>query len=62
VGTTVIAEWSDGAPLVGFSTGAVGQRITGVSLFPAAGQTVSGEVDVFWQNVVRWTGEIGGPG
>jgi hypothetical protein len=61
-GTTVIAEWSDGDPFVGFRTGTLGQRITGVSLFPAGGQAVSGDVDVFWQNVVRWTGEVGGPG
>ncbi len=58
----VIAEWSDGDPLVGYANGPLGQRIVGVSLFPAAGQAVSGDVDVFWQNVVRWTGEVGGPG
>jgi hypothetical protein len=60
-GTTVIAEWSDGAPLVGFRTGPAGQRIVGVSLFPAATQTVTGDVNTLWQNAVRWAGEIGGP-
>ena len=57
----VIAEWSDGDPLVGYATGPLGQRIVGVSLFPAAGQAASGDVDVFWQNAVRWAGEPGGP-
>ncbi len=57
----VIAEWSDGDPLVGYANASLGQRIVGVSLFPAAGQAASGDVDVFWQNVVRWAGEPGGP-
>lgn len=60
-GTTVLAEWDDGAPLVGFRTGPAGQRIVGVSLFPAATQTVTGDVNTLWQNAVRWAGEIGGP-
>lgn len=60
-GTTVIATWDDGAPLVGFSRGAAGQRIVGVSLFPAATQTVTGDAQTLWINAVRWAGEIGGP-
>ena len=59
--TTVIAQWSDGAPMVGFRTGPAGQRIVGVSLYPAATQTVTGDVSTLWQNAVRWAGEIGGP-
>ena len=60
-GATVLAEWDDGAPMVGFQTGPAGQRIVGVSLYPAATQTVTGDVNTLWQNAVRWAGEIGGP-
>lgn len=58
---TVIASWDDGAPLVGFSNGPAGQRIVGVSLFPAATQTVTGDAQTLWINAVSWAGAIGGP-
>ena len=35
--------------------------IVGVSLYPAATQTVTGDVQTLWINAVRWAGEIGGP-
>jgi len=60
-GTTVLASWSDGAPLVGYRTLSSGQRIVAVSLFPAAGQSVTGDVTALWNNTVGWAGEAGGP-
>jgi hypothetical protein len=60
-GTTVLATWSDGAPLVGFRRGSAGQRIVGVSLFPAATGTVTGDAETLWNNAVSWAGAICGP-
>ena len=64
-GTTVVASWSDGTPLVGYQTGSAGQRYVSVSLFPAhAGAAyccVTGDFQLLWQNVVRWSGSAGGP-
>ena len=61
-GTTVLATWSDGAPLVGYARGPAAQRIVAVSLFPAATQTVTGDAQTLWINAVSWAGAIGGPG
>jgi len=51
---TVLARWDDGAPLVAYRTEAAGQRLVGVSLFPAPDATITGDVDLLWLNVVRW--------
>ncbi|MDH3272814.1 MAG: carboxypeptidase regulatory-like domain-containing protein [Gemmatimonadota bacterium] len=59
--TTVLATWSDGAPLIGYRVLGAGQRIVGVSLFPAAGATVTGDVQALWENAVVWAGAAGGP-
>lgn len=61
--TTVVAEWEDGAPLVGYRVLPIGQRIVGVSLFPAASSPdqVEGDVQVLWENAVTWAGMAGGP-
>jgi hypothetical protein len=61
-GTFVLASWTDGAPLVGYRTLSSGQRIVGVSLFPGAGDTATGDVTTLWNNAVGWAGEAGGPG
>lgn len=71
-GTTVLARWSDACdecpagtntPLLGYRTGALGQRIVGVSVSPGypyyGGYT--GDFYQLWGNVLRWAA-AGGPG
>jgi carboxypeptidase family protein len=53
-GTTVLASWDDGAPLVGYRLASGGQRLVGVSLFPSPDATITGDAGVLWNNVVRW--------
>jgi hypothetical protein len=62
-GTTVVAKWADGVPLVGYREGTAGQRLVGVSLFPAhhAYGGISGDYARLWQNAVVWAGQAGGP-
>ena len=62
-GTTVVALWADGVPLVGYGEGTAGQRLVGVSLYPAhhTAGTVSGDFARLWQNAVTWAGQAGGP-
>lgn len=62
-GTTVVASWADGVPLVGFREGSAGQRLVAVSLFPAheAVGGVSGDFARLWRNAVVWAGQAGGP-
>ena len=62
-GTTVVASWNDGTPLVGYRKLSVGQRMVGVSIFPAHSTTccVSGDTGTLWKNAVRWAGAAGGP-
>jgi hypothetical protein len=61
--TTVVASWTDGAPLIGYRVLGAGQRIVGVSLFPSASvpTEVAGDVQVLWENAVTWAGVAGGP-
>ncbi len=59
--TTVVAEWSDSTPLIGYRILPGGQRLVGVSLFPASGTAAGGNTLALWQNAVRWTGAAGGP-
>ena len=60
-GTTVVASWGDGSPLIGYRILPWGSRMVAVSLFPASGNAASGDVLTLWQNAVQWTGEAGGP-
>ena len=60
-GATVVAEWSDGQPLIGYRIMAGGQRLVAISLFPASGSAASGDTQALWENAVRWAGEAGGP-
>ena len=62
-GTTVVASWADGVPLVGYREGTSGQRLVAVSLYPAhhAYGGVSGDYARLWQNAVVWAGQAGGP-
>jgi hypothetical protein len=62
-GTTVVALWSDGVPLAGYREGTAGQRLVGVSLYPAHHTvgSVSGDYARLWQNAVVWAGQAGGP-
>ena len=59
----MVASWNDGTPLVGYRTLSVGQRMVGVSIFPAHAPAccVSGDTGILWKNAVRWAGEAGGP-
>ncbi len=63
VEATVVASWTDGAPLVGYRVLEGGQRIVAVSLFPAADDPtqVNGDVQVLWENAITWAGNAGGP-
>jgi hypothetical protein len=61
VGTTVVARWSDGSPLVGYQVLPWGSRMVAVSLFPASGTAATGDVQALWQNAVTWAGVAGGP-
>jgi hypothetical protein len=58
---SVVALWDDGAPLMGYSVLPGGQRIVGVSLFPAATASVTGDSQILWENAVNWAGAAGGP-
>ncbi len=60
-GTTVVARWGDGSPLIGYRILPWGSRMVAVSLFPASGNAAGGDVVTLWRNAVRWTGEAGGP-
>ncbi|MDX1494739.1 MAG: hypothetical protein R3253_11795 [Longimicrobiales bacterium] len=61
-GTSVVATWSDTTPFIGYRVLAGGQRIVGVTLFPAGGpNAVSGDVQAVWENAVGWAGAAGGP-
>ena len=62
-GTSVVASWNNGTPLVGHRTLSAGQRMVGVSLFPAHGAVggVTGDTGTLWKNAVRWAGAAGGP-
>ena len=61
-GATVVAEWSDGQPLIAYRILTGGQRLVAISLFPASGAAASGDTQALWENAVRWAGEAGGPG
>lgn len=62
-GTSVVASWADGVPLVGHREGTAGQRMVAVSLYPAhhAVGGVSGDYVRLWQNAVVWAAQAGGP-
>lgn len=60
-GTTVVASWGDGSPLVGYRILPWGSRMVAVGLFPASGNAASGNVQTLWRNAVKWAGEAGGP-
>lgn len=61
-GTTVVASWDDGAPLIGYRTLTGGQRMVGVTLFPGSDTTMAtGDVATLWGNALAWAGEPGGP-
>lgn len=62
-GAFVVATWADqnDTPLVAYRVLAGGQRMVGVSLFPAIGSAATGDVDVLFQNAVNWAGAAGGP-
>jgi len=71
-GTTVLARWSDmctnctaaeNDPLVGYLTGGNGQRMVGISAYPAYPLYggFSGDFYRLWGNALRWAAK-GGPG
>ncbi len=60
-GGNVVAFWDDLDPLIAWRTESGGQRIVGVSLFPAAGAAATGDVTTLWTNAVNWAGAAGGP-
>ncbi|MGE0160875.1 MAG: carboxypeptidase regulatory-like domain-containing protein [Gemmatimonadales bacterium] len=60
-GTTVVARWNDGSPLIGYQVLPTGSRMVGISLFPASGTAATGDVVTLWRNAVAWVGAAGGP-
>lgn len=59
--TQVVARWLDGTPLMGYRMLPGGQRVVGVTLFPAAGGIVTGDVAELWENAVWWAATGSGP-
>jgi hypothetical protein len=55
-GTTVVASWSDGVPLIGYRTEPGGQRLVAVSVYPAYEWygNYSGDLYVIWENALRF--------
>ena len=60
-GTTVVARWNDGSPLIGYRVLPWGSRMVAISLFPASGAAATGDVGTLWWNAVSWAGAAGGP-
>jgi hypothetical protein len=60
-GTTVVAQWNDGSPLIGYRILPWGSRMVAISLFPASGVAATGDVVTLWRNAVSWAGQAGGP-
>jgi hypothetical protein len=61
-GTTIVAQWNDGIPLIGYQVLPWGSRMVGISLFPASsGTAATGDVVTLWRNAVAWAGAAGGP-
>jgi hypothetical protein len=60
-GTTVVAQWNDGNPLIGYRILPSGSRMVAISLFPVSGAAATGDVVTLWRNAVTWAGEAGGP-
>ena len=57
--TTVVANWNDGDPMIGFRTFDGGQRFVAVSAFPAASRytAVTGDFNRMFANAIRWAGQ-----
>ncbi len=55
-GTTVVASWSDGVPLIGYRTEPGGQRLVAVSTFPSYARHCCFEGDFYliWENALRF--------
>jgi hypothetical protein len=55
-GTTVVASYNSGKPLIGFRKEGLGQRLVGVSAFPANEYygSVAGDFYKMWDNALRW--------
>jgi len=55
-GTTIVASYASGKPLIGFRKESLGQRLVGVSAFPANEYygTVAGDFYKMWDNALRW--------
>jgi len=56
-GTSVVASWANGTPLIGYRTESGGQRIVGVSVFPGlTSADFTGDFFRIWENALRWAG------
>ena len=58
-GAVVAATWADSSPLVAYRVLSGGQRMVGVSLFPAVADAASGDVDALFRNAVTWAAVYG---
>lgn len=59
--TSVVASWANGDPYIGYTMLPGGQRIVGVSLFPASGTSATGDWQTVFVTAVEWAGEAGWP-
>jgi len=57
--TTVVANWNDGDPMIGYRTMDGGERFVAVSAFPASSKytTVTGDFNRMFANAIRWAGQ-----
>ncbi|MDP2958764.1 MAG: hypothetical protein Q8N53_20230, partial [Longimicrobiales bacterium] len=55
-GTTVVASYMNGKPLIGFRKESLGQRLVAVAVFPAHEYYggISGDFYKIWDNALRW--------
>jgi hypothetical protein len=62
-GTTVLAAWSDGVPLIGYRIETGGQRLVSVSVYPGYPYYggFSGDFYRLWENALSWAGAAPAP-
>ena len=55
-GTTVVARWSDGVPLIGYRTLDGGQRLVAITTFPdyPSYGGFTGDFFLMWENALKW--------
>lgn len=62
-GTTVVARYTNGSPLIGFVEHSLGQRLVGITFWPAIERQTSSNGDIWrmWTNALDWAAAGGTP-